>query len=188
MKKILKRHFVLCSTLLLNGTLYASAASSTNVTSPRVNEALTLNHRYHYHTYNNCVNEYITILSKNAHPMGKCQRSEALSLDWTTQYYPQLSSHSIRVRYWRGSYKRNFSIETTYLRELVDDCRGRILSEKTLKKISNTSLEFSISNPNLDREINQSYLLFPMTDEEAKNEFRNTLKQCEAFAGFSLTE
>jgi len=130
------------------------------------------------------VNEYLTKLNEEVKSIGKCQKNEPLSLEWTTQYYPQLSSHSIRVRYWKGSYQRNISIETTYLRELVDECRGRVLSEKTLKKISTTTLEFAISNPNLDPEIDKSYLLFPMTDGEAKNELRNTLKQCEAYQWF----
>lgn len=174
MKKLLKKYLHYCLAFHILGFSFAEAYEDGN--AMEVNSHL--QNRYLHQNYNHCVKEYITKLKEVVKSDGNCQLSESLNIDWTTQYYPRLNA-TIKVRYWRGAYKKDMLIERTYLRELVDECRGRLLSERKLKDVTYSSLEYAVLNPNLDQEISKSYLLFPMTNEEALIEFKNTLNRCE---------
>ncbi len=139
---------------------------------------LILNHRYHYKFHNTCVKEYITKIQETISPAGSCQQYEPLKLSWTKQYYPHLSSDAISVRYWKGSYQRSYKHHKTYLRELVDECRGKILSEKIIKKTAVEARYFNLENPNLNPQITKSYQLFALTEAEAQEALKEAHNQC----------
>ena len=97
-----------------------------------------------------------------------------------TQSYLNLKENPRRVQYWEGRYSKVLATSTTYLRELVDACRGRIISTTTLVETDKMLVSFGITNPNLDLSLKESFMLVPLTEAEAEQELAQALRRCEA--------
>lgn len=137
-----------------------------------------INKRYVIHDYSQCVSEYITKVKTVERIKKACYQNEPLRLAWTVKNYPNLRENPRRVKYWEGSYAKTLAVDVTYLRELVDRCRGRILSKNTFVETYEEEVRFQLVNPNLDPSISESFMLVPMTDEEAQQELAEAYQRC----------
>lgn len=166
----------LIATLFL---LTAATANSKNLHYGDINY-YEINKKYFigYYDNDNCVSEYIVKLDEAEKVSRACFQDKALQLTWKDQNYPNLNMNPRRVQYWVGSFSKTVTGYTTYLRELVDDCHGRILSKTTFTEKSKKQLTFDIRNPNLDPSIKESFMLSPMTQSEAEEELIQTKKRC----------
>lgn len=134
---------------------------------------------YAYHHHPNCVESNHTLLNSKITHVSECQIAIPLNLTEAYFYYPKMNYNPRRVEIWEGSYKKTLQIENIYLKELIDVCRGRVISEKQIIKNERHVLNFSVENPNLDSSISESYLLAPMTEREAQQEWKRALKRCQ---------
>lgn len=133
-------------------------------------------HRYH----SDCVTEYRTVINTEQLTVKACYLAQDLTLDWVDKNYPLMKQNPRRVRFWRGAYAKQMANKYTILRELVDECRGRLLSQKTLRETQPQAEQvFSISNPNLSNDISESFMLLPMTKNEAEMEMSRALFHCQ---------
>lgn len=137
-----------------------------------------LNRCYHVRSYDNCVQEYVTKLSENEVQTRGCYQSEGLRLAWGSQSYPLMNDNPRRVQYWQGGFSKELTQTRRYLRELVDECRGRLLSSQELTRTSARTLVFPILNPNLSPDVTESYMLVPMTEAEARQELVEAQVRC----------
>lgn len=144
-----------------------------------VDDTYIINQRNFYNQRNDCVTEYVTLLSKQSRVSKACALKNPMRLAWTTQNYPNLRENPRRVQYWDGNYVREVTTDYRMLRELVDECRGRILSQNTLTDSGAEEQSFSMVNPNLDTSITESFMLVPMTSEEATQELNEAKIRCE---------
>lgn len=134
-----------------------------------------------HHNHDNCVREYINKVDEYRTLEPQCLATTPLFLAWTTLYYPNLRDNPRRVQYWEGKYARGLIMTEVFERELVDTCRGRVISKSAFKNSYRSEIEFKLANPNLDTNITESYMLSPMTEAEAKQEMQNTLQLCQAY-------
>ena len=133
--------------------------------------SLGLSHSASAHVrYTDCVVEYEGPREIKINKGKSCELKDALTIVWVTQNYPRLTQNPRRVQKWVGSYVRNDITTTTYVRELVDECRGRIIEKESYTRDSLKVNEYAIMNPNLDPNISESYMLVPMTQAEAEQE------------------
>lgn len=142
------------------------------------------NSKYHHrHDWNNpnCVEEYVTKLTSSTLLNDSCEISKPLELTYGYQNYPYLTQNPRKVSYWLGQYNRVAVTTTNYLRELVDTCRGKVLTSKQFSAKSYQNFTFDIENPNLSSSIKESYMLVPLSDEEAAQSFVDTEKRCKTF-------
>lgn len=126
-----------------------------------------------------CLNEYYTKLSETEKSKGRCELTKPLRLAWTYKVFPKLRENPRRVQYWEGQYAKTDVIEVRYLRELVNDCRGIMISQQTLLSQENRTRVFDLRNPNLDISVNESFMLLPMTEVEAKLQLVEVEKLCQ---------
>ena len=128
-----------------------------------------------------CIQEYYNKLSEDLKLSNSCTLIEPLSLAWTVMTYPNLRDNPRRVQYWQGTYSRTISTTATYLRELVDECQGKIISQNQFIETTKENISFSVANPNLNTGITESYMLVPLTKEEAQQEFTQAQMNCQNY-------
>ena len=137
---------------------------------------------YKHYSYNNCVKEFYTRTSITKKLSNQCELQTPMALALTNKTYPHMSNNPRRVKYWMGSYTRTIVSEETELRELVDVCRGKVLSSQILGSIaSETPITFELNNVNLDDSITESFMTVAMTEDEAKDEMSEALRRCEIY-------
>ncbi|MES2769303.1 MAG: hypothetical protein V4596_09160 [Bdellovibrionota bacterium] len=136
------------------------------------------NRRYFIYNHSSCVSEYITKLSEKESVAESCKQDQSLQLAWATQNYPNLHENPRRVQYWQGGYSKVLATTSTYLRELVDACRGRILSKMNFTQTDERVARHEITNPNLSPSVKESFMLVPMTEDEANQELAEAKKRC----------
>jgi len=129
--------------------------------------------------HSNCVETEYTLLTSKLTHVSECKMAIPLNLTETYFTYPKMNFNPRRVEVWEGAYKKILQIENVYLKELIDVCRGRVISEKQITEKEKQILTFSVMNPNLDSSISESYLLAPMTEQEAQSELKRTWKRCQ---------
>lgn len=127
----------------------------------------------------NCVQERFTKISEYESIKKDCYLSSPLRLAMTHKNYPKLNFNPRSVQYWQGSYTRDMITTITYERELIDVCRGRIIKTDQINEQYPYKLEFTIVNPNLDDGISESFMLSPLTEQEAQNELVQSKQRCE---------
>jgi hypothetical protein len=165
---------------LLSILLLAMAVNSKAESLHNGDNYYEMNSRYFvkYHDYQNCISEYIIKIDEKERPKSSCKLDQALQLAWTTQNYPNLKENPRRVQYWEGGYSKVIELTNTYLRELVDECRGKIISGTKIVDKEDITVRYSVLNPNLSDSITESFMLVPMTQEEAKQELVEAQKRC----------
>lgn len=137
-----------------------------------------INQRVFIQQQTRCVTEYMTLLSQSESVSKACHVSKPLRLSTTVRNYPHLNANPRTVQYWEGSVAKTITNNKVYLRELVDECRGRIISSMRIKDSSLHEEGFDILNPNLDLSINESFMLSPMTSDEAKQALAAVQQEC----------
>ena len=137
-----------------------------------------MNHSYHNKKHGNCVSQYITKLSEKITLFKGCEQTEDLELSWTIQNYPHLKENPRRVQYWKGSYTKIYALTSNYLKELVDTCKGKIISKTQFSDVQYYDKIFKLKNLNLDVSIKESFMLVPMTEAEAKQELIEANYRC----------
>lgn len=162
--------------LLLTATLNAKAGNEPNSDK----NYYEINRRYFvkYYDQSKCVTEYITKINEQESLKASCNLAQPLQLSWTIKNYPNLKENPRRVQYWEGSYSKILELTNTYLRELVDECRGKIISSTKIVDKEDITVRHSVANPNLSDSITESFMLVPMTQEEAKQELAEAEKRC----------
>lgn len=136
-----------------------------------------INNRYVYAQRSDCVTEYRTPLSRRE-TRGQCRITKPLQLRWTVKAYPNFRENPHRVQYWEGEVGRDVSTEFVSLRELVDTCRGRVISKGQARETSVSSETFEVRNPNLSDDVSESFMLAPMAKAEAASELQDALQRC----------
>jgi hypothetical protein len=129
--------------------------------------------------HSNCVEAEYSLLSSKIVYNSECKIAIPLNLTETYYNYPKMTNNPWRVEVWEGSYEKTLKIENIYLKELINICRGRVISEKQIKVTKKKVLEFTINNPNLNTSISKSYLLAPMSNQEARNELTRAWQRCQ---------
>ncbi len=137
-----------------------------------------INVRYHAREYNDCVSEYYTKLSEKESVAKACHQSQPLRLAWTTKNYPNLRENPRRVQFWEGAYSKTLKKETKYLRELVNTCKGTIISQLNVSDYSWSERSSALINVNLQDSVSESFMLLPMTQTEAQQELGEALQRC----------
>src|SRR4051812_7781292 len=163
-------------TLLILGflNLYSVAQARTIYTD----DYYEINQRIFIQYQTDCVAEYMTLLSEHERVAKQCSVQKPLRLSWTTQRYPNLDQNPRRVQYWEGEVLGTRATDRTFLRELVDECRGRVISKQMLRDVVYNDQAYDVTNPNLDTEINETFMLSPMTYAEAKSELAEAFARC----------
>jgi hypothetical protein len=133
----------------------------------------------------------------------RCLTTEKIEIEsWTSQvgpcYFvkPQLkttyqvydkSNESLPVNYWEGGYARQLTLQTTYHVFVVNRCgkkNGRVEHSYWTTEPSKRPYLFDFLNPNLNRDIEYSFLKSPLTEEEVANELPVLKQKCEATTDF----
>ena len=131
------------------------------------------------HTY--CLSEFYTQISFEEKLSSNC--IEEIKLELTKDYknYNHIKYSPLEVKYWRGEFSREVITTTLSLRELVNTCRGDIITSQILEDTHKSYIHFTIENPNLDPNITESYKLLPMDDLRANEAFKRTKNNCENY-------
>ena len=127
-----------------------------------------------------CVGEYLTPLSEKKWVSKACAVTRPLQLVSTEQSYPNLKPSLHHIQIWAGTVSKTISVQHRYLRELIDECRGKIISSREIARRDQTESYFEVENPNLDPMIDESYLISPMADDEAKRALATAQSKCES--------
>lgn len=116
----------------------------------------------------------VKIISK-----GECLVKDSLELKSTVRSYPLMpNAGALRVNYWEGSFTRETQQEISYSVNYYDICRGRKTLTLNKKYMDYSQKDYALVNPNLSDSISKSYLLAPMTDEEALASYEKLEEKC----------
>lgn len=186
MEEILMKKSIGLITVLMLSVLSVSA--SAGVCDKSNKEGCTINNEYNYYNtyhvidYSKCVKEYFFTVTNSKKLSLECNQSQDLTTAIKAHYYPKLKHNPRRVRYWKGSFTRDIITNKTKKRELVDKCKGKILSSIDIKTYTDIEpVEFHINNINLDAGITESYMTTAMAEQEAKDELDIAKKACESY-------
>lgn len=129
------------------------------------------------HAY--CEAERWILLKSNIKTYGSCEQLEGLSLDETTAYYVHLGTQ--KVRYWKGSFGRTDILNTTYIHEIYDYCtrNHRVIYSETVSREEPDQKLFALKNPNLNPNLEASYELAPLLENEAVAALARAKEECE---------
>lgn len=155
----------------------ASAAQARVVVA---NQYIEINQRIYIQHRTRCVAEYMTLLSQHERAAKACSIEKPLRLVTVVRNYPNLRENPRTVQAWAGSAARKTNITSKYLRELVDECRGRVISSTVLTETTVEKESFHVINPNLDSAITESFMLSPMTNAEARQALAEAKQTCES--------
>lgn len=134
---------------------------------------------YYQHIYRGkCVEEYVRKIGEVV-SASSCKEDNKLELRWATQSYPNLTQNPRRVQYWEGGYYREVTVTQKFLSRLVNVCSGKILTQDTYSEVTKYNQDYKVINPNLDPTIKESFMLVPLTQEEANQELIEARKRCE---------
>lgn len=130
--------------------------------------------------------QWIRLDSTSETTFGPCKVSEPLELSVKEQSYPLMRDNPYTVKYWKGSFEQASitKTKTTYLHEVYNRCIGKTLisEQKVIPTQDEEHFSFKLDNPNLHDDVNASYLLLPMTDEEAASAFDKAKSDCESYS------
>ncbi len=164
----------------LTAAITLSAPSSALAREENSERNHRINERYIFEVHSNCVTEYITKLSESQRQTQSCHLSVPMRLAWAVQNYPLLNDNPRRVQFWQGEHAKEIAIDSVYLRELVDTCRGHIISRREITETQKQVLRFPLLNVNLSTDIKESFMLVPMTEIEARQQLAEAANTCEA--------
>lgn len=136
---------------------------------------------HHYHYPHNCIKEFVNTINESVETSDQCELTKELRLTSKSQTYPNLRHNPRTVSYWEGQYQKEIVKTITSLREMVDVCRAKILSSIEITTVSTSYKKFNVENPNLSKDISESYMLSPMTQEEAEVALSNAEDKCLQF-------
>src|SRR5438270_555333 len=69
-----------------------------------------------------CIEDNWIFLGDRVTQIGDCTEGEPLALDRKGMDYPMMEHNPYVVEYWRGSYVRKITNQSTYLHLVVDKC------------------------------------------------------------------
>ncbi len=126
----------------------------------------------------NCLDIQWENLGTKRSQKGACQVVESLSLETTPKSYPKMSGMSFNVQYWNALVQRTDTYVTTYRKHVTNVCVRKMLPSSTDTEVSEKTIGFAISNPNLSDKVAHSYELSPLTDSEANEALAAALAEC----------
>ena len=163
--------------LVLSILIVSSISQARHIDTDQYNE---MNVRYLVNQQNDCVSEYITPVSQREFTSKSCHVTIPLRMTHDFKNYPNLHQNPRTVQFWEGQAGKEIATVSLYSRELVDTCRGRIISKSSISQTEKSIEAFDIRNPNLDDAINESFMLSPMTNQEASSEMNEAMHRCMA--------
>lgn len=166
--------------LFISFILASVSASSAFAHSTVINQINVINQRIFVREQRHCVDEFQTLLSESSRISLACHVETPLSMIATTHAFPSMNPSFRHIQVWTGTVAREISTKRTYLRELVDDCHGRLISTTRLSEVTTEPERFEIANPNLDDSISESFLVSPMTNAQASRALNDALIRCQA--------
>lgn len=132
--------------------------------------------------YDTCVKERTIKLETKFISANNCEVGTELSLIEIYKNYSNLNQNPRRVDVWSASFTKDIFESTRYLVQLVDTCRGFIIDEQlTIAEKLLKTKKFNIFNPNVDESISESFMLSPMTKNEAIRALEKARRKCENY-------
>ena len=114
-----------------------------------------------------------TVIAQNIDSVGNTCDSDPLRMERT-------SDGPLVVDAWKGGYKRDVMMTTTYRIDHYDFCTGALLWSETQQGTDAETIPFNITNPNLGDGLPSYVSNAPLTDEEAQAALADALTSCEA--------
>jgi hypothetical protein len=96
-----------------------------------------------------------------------CTIGQPLKLARLTRTYPAMGNQAFTVDYWQGSYVRTDVGRKIYEVDQYDLCGDLLGTSESESEIQPIVISFDVDNPNLRSDIDRSFELVPMTDDEA---------------------
>ena len=132
-----------------------------------------------------CLYEAELVTHRQINPGAHCERIEP-KLQTKEIWYKHFPNNPYTVQYWEGGFLRKTNIRETVLREIIDACStnedGRpIRRVVSINKFYRQNLRtdyFPIENANLNTNISASYLMVPITQEEAMAQMLLQERRC----------
>lgn len=129
----------------------------------------------------NCVTTLTTPIEIKRVVSKKCNLIKDLTLTTKFMTYSELRDNPRNVQYWQGHYAKNVTTTTKELKDLINTCNGTIIRSKEFSYVNLSSINFNMINPNLDSQIKESYMLSPMSHNQAEQELARVLERCENY-------
>jgi hypothetical protein len=114
-----------------------------------------------------------TMIAQNIDSITSACESDPLRLERT-------ADGSLTVDAWKGGYKREVVMTTTYRIDHYDFCSGALLWSENQKSTDDETIPFNIINPNLGDGLPSYVSNAPLTDDEAQAALPEALTNCEA--------
>ena len=124
-----------------------------------------------------CIREKWTLLQEVSTPTN-CVITKELNLQEGLFDYPFINVGLIKVRYWQAEMTNDITVNKIYRHEYINVCSGNVTyatDENFTEHYHSTS---TLSNPNLDKSITESFKLSPMTSDEANKAWQVLKNQC----------
>lgn len=131
------------------------------------------------HLDSRCLVENVMLVGKTIQVGKHCKLEKELVLAKGQFQYPYLGETTYSVNYWEGSYERSLRTTFHYLKIITNVCARKEVLRQNFTKVEADEVVFNLENPNLDRNVQHSYNLAALTQNEAKQKFDQLKEQCE---------
>lgn len=127
-----------------------------------------------------CLTKDVVLISTEATGVSSCQEMKP-ALKKAVKVYPHLPIGAASVQYWEGGYQKFVTVREKLLVHVTNWCTGHAGVVKNAFQTRRIPVEFSLENPNLNSQLEHSYEIYPLADNEVASQMAQLQQKCQSY-------